>query len=339
MGTDSSTSFLFGRQIGGNPVVPFNPITYLLSPGRYRKLVLFWLLSVILIVPTGSFTRWFEWTGIPISAGGIEIYLTAYIPMLLCVPMVLWLGYLWGAIPAYLSTFMVALIGGMPLHWALIFSLANPLGLALYAVLYQVSPIRTDLRKIESLVSFVLIALVASLASSAGAFLWAYTNQVGLNEVLPVWQGWWLGGWLQAVFIVVPALYLIGPVVERKLETLRTFYLPADMARNRLSVAGMAFVVVLVGYVGAARYISVNQVMSSELAYGQQQSLGLIQNLIDGLSYPLFIVLVAMVAIFYLGYRIIMYSDRALLKANSELEEQNEKLLKTGKHRSFVGCL
>ncbi|MEW6646701.1 MAG: HAMP domain-containing sensor histidine kinase [Pseudomonadota bacterium] len=36
-----------------------------------------------------------------------------------------------------------------------------------------------------------------------------------MHDLLPIWQGWWLGGLLQNLLLVAPLLYLFSPVVSR----------------------------------------------------------------------------------------------------------------------------
>ena len=121
---------------------------------------------------------------------------------------------MWAAIPAYFASFTAALLSGMPLEWVLLFAFSNPLGLAMYAMFYKVTQLRKDLRDLPSVVGFVLISLVASLAGSTGSFIWTHTNQVGVHDAYPIWQGWWLGEWLHVLVIVLPMLIVFGPRVR-----------------------------------------------------------------------------------------------------------------------------
>lgn len=195
--------------------VPFAAAFRRMSERSHRRLLIFWLASCLLVVPSGMLTRLLEWTGIPVQIGGVDVYLTVYLPLIACIPLVVWFGYLWGAIPAYLSTFAVSLLGGMPIQWIALFAFANPIGLAVIYLGYRAFPMRADLRSLPAFVYFVLLLFVSSLAGSSGSFVWAHTNQVGLNEFYPVWQGWWLGGFLQGLVFVAPILALTGPTVER----------------------------------------------------------------------------------------------------------------------------
>ena len=310
-----------------NRFIRFSPIAMLNQGEKQRKVALLWLAMCLIIVPSGMLTRIFEWTGIGIDVAGMTIYLTLYVPMLLCVPLVMWLGYWWAAIPAYFSTFTVALLGGMPIGWIVIFSFANPIGLAIYAMFYRVTPLRCDLRGLESLVGFVMIALVASLAGSVGAFIWALTNDVGLSVAHPVWLGWWLGGWLQAVIVVGPILYWCTPAMERYLAPIKNSFLHLHNARGAMVAMIASFVTILVCYVAAGRVIGLKQMESVNWLGGETMGIDQAQNIVDSLSYPLFILLAVMIALAYLAYRAVEFWHQIMRGVNEKLTAQNEQLV------------
>lgn len=321
----------------GNQFIRFLPLKMWSKGGETRRLLIIWFCLSLLVIPMGMLTRLFEWTGVAVDLGPQTIYLTLYLPMIFCVPLVLWLGFWWAAIPAYLSTFLVALIGGMPIEWIAVFSFANPIALAMYFMFYRITPMRTDLRGAESLVSFLLISLVASLAGSIGAFIWALTNNVGLNEAHPVWLGWWLGGWLQAVLIVGPILYFIGPWVGPKLLRIKDSALHIKSAKGAMLAMVTSFLVVVVCFVGAGRIVSLKQLNNIDWAGGQSMSFAQAQNTVDSLSYPLFILLAVMLAICYLGYRAILYWYDMITTANKKLEESNKQLVRLVSEDSLSG--
>jgi diguanylate cyclase (GGDEF)-like protein len=308
-------------------IIPFSPAALFKQGGSARKLVLYWLVACIFIIPSSVITRYLEWTGIPLSIGGVDFFITVYIPMLLCVPLVFWMGYFWAAIPAYLSTFLVAYVGGMPLSWAFLFSFSNPLSLAFYYLSLSIVPIYGRDNMLISIVSFVLISLVASLAGSTGSFIWAYANQVGLNDALPVWQGWWVGGWLQAVALVLPVLYLVGPIVNHRLNKIYQSNKIRPFTSYRiLTFATIAFVAVLIGYVVTARFIGGRQLEQLKDHLSKPEHLNTIDNAINGMSYPLYILLAVMVALIYLTYKAIVYWSQASQNANRLLKQKNIEL-------------
>jgi hypothetical protein len=85
------------------------------------------------------------------------------------------LGWWWGAIPAYCATVSLALYAGMPLPWALLFGLANPLGFGDGDRL-PATAMRRDLRGVAALLFYVQQSFVAA-CSAPGALIWSYTNR------------------------------------------------------------------------------------------------------------------------------------------------------------------
>lgn len=311
----------------GNKFVSFSPFSMFTSSSKAREVIYLWLILCLVIVPSGMLTRWFELTGMEVVIGNITVNLTLYIPMIFCVLLVIWLGFWWAAIPAYLSSFFVALIGGMPIEWIFIFAFANPIGLAIFAMFYRVTPMRTDLRDVESLVGFIMISLVASLAGSIGALIWALTNDVGLNVAHPVWLGWWLGGWIQAIFLVGPLLYIFGSKAESYLSPVKDSQLDVKNSRGALLAMIIAFIIILVGFVSAGRSIAIQQVSNIDWQNGGMMNLEQAQNTVDSLSYPLFILLTVMCALGYLAYRATLFWHSTMQGVNEKLSENNKQLV------------
>lgn len=322
-----------------NQSLPFKPVDYLAQPGLARNAVLLWLVICVITIPLGTLTRFLDWTGIDLNVFGITLHLTIYIPTLICIPLVLWYGYFWSAILAYLSSFTVALVGGMPLSWALIFAFSNPLGLVMYSLFYRVSQLRTDMRDSNSIVGFVLISLLASLAGSTGSFIWTYTNQIGINQTFAVWQGWWLGEWLHSLVFVLPLLYVSSPYVQGWLQPLKNQEAVFAITRKTITVATTALLVVLVGYVLTARMFSVKQAEAAKQLTNQANISELITNAVDGMSYPLFVLIVVMLAMAFLGYQVVIYFNRVLFAANLKLSEQNVTLESLANVDGLTGLL
>jgi hypothetical protein len=103
----------------------------------------------------------------------------------------------------------------MPWPWASIFAYANPLGLAIMTVGYRAIAVRRNLRDLSSLPLYVQLSFVTRVFSSSGALIWWYTNRINRTALLPIWQGLWLGAFLQGIFLVVPAMALAWPRIER----------------------------------------------------------------------------------------------------------------------------
>ncbi len=185
------------------------------SPSEKRAIFGGWLLLLLLCVALGVATVKWGWSGMPLRMGGVTAYVTVYPPLPICLLLTLTLGWWWGAIPAYCSTLVLALYAGMPLQWALLFAFANPLGFSILAIGYRAMAVRRDLRDLTSLLYFIQLSFVASIFGSAGALLWSYTNHLAPGAQLPIWQGWWLGSFLQSVIIGGPVLAVLWPHVAR----------------------------------------------------------------------------------------------------------------------------
>lgn len=62
---------------------------------------------------------------------------------------------------------------------------------------------------------FMAICFIASVFSATGSFVWSHTSQLGSTGTFAIWQGWWLGGFLQACLINGPIMALASPAVLR----------------------------------------------------------------------------------------------------------------------------
>ncbi len=184
---------------------------------RDRALVLgAWALSTLASIGLGLLTVTQFWSGLPLHLGGpVTVYVTVYPPLLICLGWALCFGWWWGAVPAYLATLTLALYAGMPPAWALLFAFSNPLGFALMTLGYRAMPMDRTLRGLTAWLFYVQLSFVASVFSSAGALVWCYTNRIDTTGLLPIWQGWWLGGFLQKVLLLGPVLAAAGPALAR----------------------------------------------------------------------------------------------------------------------------
>lgn len=172
-----------------------------------------WFATLLISIGLGLASIEYQWSGLPVHFGGVDFSVTFYPPLILCLFWVLWLGFWWGFIPAYLATLVLALYSGMPFSWSLLFAFADPLGLAVFAIAYRAIPISYRLRSLNSILVFVLISFVSGIFGSSGSFIWTHTNQIASYELLPIWQGWWLGAFLQNLFFVAPLLWLFSPLL------------------------------------------------------------------------------------------------------------------------------
>lgn len=327
-----------------NPLVPvsFHQVLSRLSEPGPRRLFAIWLMVCFATIPSGLLTRIMEWSSLPIRVGGVEVFVTIYLPLVACVPLVLWFGYLWGAIPAYFSTLGVAWLGGMPLGWALLFSFSNPLGLAALHLGARAAPMRTSLRSLPSFVYFILLVFISAIASSIGSFIWAHTNEVGVHRFYPMWQGWWLGGLLQGLLVVAPILMIATPSIARWRKHLDIQAEPEeDRGQQTLIASSVVMIATVTAFVLIVRWFNQGALRSfiernPDIAPLEEELL----NLFAGLSLPYWVMLTFVAVTLYFGYRVgLLWSEKyreligALQTTNQDLtgktallEEQNVEL-------------
>ncbi len=212
----------FVRTLAGGGSLPFRNRALLFGVGG--------LFTVVCILSSLAMVR-LDWNGLPLAIGPLHFYVTIYPPLVLCTLALFWLGLPWAFIPAYLATLVGALGGGMDPLWALLFALADPLGLAVYALAYRAAPLRFDLRTPASFFWYVAFSAGAALAGSSGSFIWAHTRAFGPLETFALWEGWWIGALLQSLFIAAPVLALASP----RVVAWRDRWI-ADPPRSRASV-------------------------------------------------------------------------------------------------------
>ncbi|HEX7120277.1 MAG TPA: ATP-binding protein [Longimicrobiales bacterium] len=183
-------------------------------PGT-RHLVLAWIVITLLAIWLGMVQVREGWNAFPIAIGELRFFFTFYPPLILAVCLLFWLGLLWAVIPAYLATYILSIYSGMAVEWAILFALADPLSLYVYAIIYRAAPLRIDLRTFSSFFWFATVSLVGALAGSAASFIWSWARGLGVEQTFAIWQGWWIGGFLQATLINAPLLMLLTPSIER----------------------------------------------------------------------------------------------------------------------------
>lgn len=182
--------------------------------GSSNLLLPIWVLATLVIIPLGMIST------IPraqVIGGGVAFDLFLFLPLICCVPLTLWAGYAWGAVPAWVASFAMAASAEVPLDWAAMYALVSPVSLAVYALAYRSLPVRTDLRSVSSTLFFVLTSLVAAIVHSSGVFLYN-TGEVTNTVVLYAqWQAWWAGSLASLVVGVGPLLVLCsGPIARAK---------------------------------------------------------------------------------------------------------------------------
>lgn len=228
--------------------IPFSSVLKRpLGTGRAAALRWVWLAVVAGSIATSVLMVQLDWNGLPVRLGPFQFFLTIYPPLVLCTWALFWLGFPWAFLAAYAATLVGALVGGMPLVWALLFALADPLGLAVYALAYRAAPLSIRMRSWSSVFWFLATSLVGALAGSTGSFIWTHTRAMAVAETYAVWQGWWMGALLQAALINLPVLALLGP----RVAVWRRMHLPPGRRPAASQAWTMATVLVAFALVGA----------------------------------------------------------------------------------------
>ena len=194
------------------------PIRTLPSSKPTTLLMLLWLISNIMSVGVGLLSVFNAWTLIPLEIGSWHFSWLFYPPMTLCALWMMWFGFWWGAIPAYLATLTFAFYSNIPFDLAWGYALAEPMSLGVMAIAYRTLPISLSLRNWDSFILFVVLNFVGHAFGSVGALIWSY-GQGDLTNAFTTWQSWWQGGFIQTLVTLPPLLWLFTPTITRWRET------------------------------------------------------------------------------------------------------------------------
>lgn len=262
----------------------------------------------------------------PIEIGHTVVYLTIYLPLVFCTLLAIWFGYVWGAIPAFISQLVVASLSGVSPGWAVVLACSDLLGLGVLILAYQAAPFTTTLRSTGSLVFFILASFVSVLTASIGSFILTFALDLTQGEALNNWQGIWTGSFLLYVFFVAPILGLTGPTVERwKRRAGMQPERPDQLSPGKMALAFGVAVGALAGYVLLIRFYGWTSLASAEAlapeAAAALQNLSLVQWITFG-----FIGIAG-----YLGFHIAIGWNRTA----QELADVNEQLREELSHREL----
>lgn len=306
------------------------------SPKHKAIILGLWLLTLALSIGLGLASIVNEWSGIPIPFGGLDVSVTIYPPLIFCVFWVLWMGFWWGFIPAYLSTLVLALFSGMPLGWSLLFAFADPLGLAVLAVTYRAIPVSYRLHTLNSLLVFIGLSFVSGIMGSTGSFIWSYTNQIAAPDVFPVWQGWWLGAFLQNLLFVAPILYLFsGEVVKWRDRHFQVDESPAELSYLEVVSMGLIIIFGIMVYLYASIKLGGLR-LDFALARGDAEQIAYAARVFSDSTEALFWGVGAILFFFsFFGYQLFNYWTRSLRHSAQKLKAANTEL----EHLSQVDSL
>lgn len=219
-----------------------------------------WLIVGLLAMMLAYLEARLGWSGIPVRILGFEIPLTIYPPLILTLLLALWVGPTWGGVFAWLSTFVSARTGGMDPGLAALFAFATPLQLLIVWGSLSILGVPSDLRGAGSILKFLGVATIASLASSLAALL--YNSQaLVLVSGDRIWQGWVTGDILQMI-IAVPILRLAGGRVRTWID--RQFPDPprqvVSYTRSVLIVMVVVLMLIALVAIGASQTITSLQI-------------------------------------------------------------------------------
>lgn len=169
--------------------------------------------SVLIMIPE-------SWVAVQVEQANVAAFFLIYPPLVIGSLLLFWLGFEWGFIPVFLSSFVIAFSAEMPIQWSLLFAFSFILGLGIYALAYYCVPVSTNLRSIKSVAFFTVVSLVAAMASSLGSFVWSLDQGLSAIMTVKIWNGWWTGAFFQSILIVGPLLAIFTPTILRQREKL-----------------------------------------------------------------------------------------------------------------------
>jgi diguanylate cyclase (GGDEF)-like protein len=177
-----------------------------------------WLSLTLVAIAFAILEARLDWSGMPVRLGGMTVGLSVYPPLTIALVLAVWIGPLWGLVPAWLATFASALTAGVPVPTAAVFALSTPAEVFLLwgsMVALNIDPV---LSRLDDVRRFLAAGVVAASGSSLAILIWNETRRVDLVEGQRLWQGWLLGDVLQIALVAAPLLRLLGPHANAFLE-------------------------------------------------------------------------------------------------------------------------
>lgn len=214
-------------------------------------LVVLWLALIALSVvwplaDNGFIGSGFAWDNLPLHLGRYQVSMTLYLPWIVSVCLVMWLGLEWAAVPAYLATLFSRLYKHMPLDIAVVDALHNSLAMAVYFLFYCNYKGDYSLRSLPSWAWFILASLAAAMVSSIGAFISQFTGtDIGARDLMSAWLGWWPNSFGLSMLCALPIL-LFTPAVERAKQRYFARARAHPYSQRELVLAASMFALMLV---------------------------------------------------------------------------------------------
>lgn len=233
------------------------PLDYLLnkydlSSSRVMILLGLWILVITLSIGSVLWISPSEFLLLEKGQSTVNLFFLFYPPVILGTLLLFWMGFEWGFIPLFLSSFVITFSASVTYYWGLLFGIAFVLGLGIYALAYYCVPFDPALRDLKSFVFFTIISFFAAIASSLGSFVWSDFFDLNPFQTITLWKGWWTGMFLQSMFVVAPVLYLLSPTVFSFREKIFPDYPKPKVTLTWIySAIGSVAVVLLLFIIGA----------------------------------------------------------------------------------------
>lgn len=208
-------------------------------------LCVWWPLADNGLVPHGL---GFTWNRLEVNFANTREVLHFYLPWTVSVCLVMWLGFEWAAVVAYLATLFSTLYKDMPPDLAVVNALHNPLAIAVYFLFYCNYKGDYTLRSLRSWAWFAIASLSAALVSSLGSFISEFTGTalVGGGDILEAWLGWVPNAFVLALMTSAPLIFLFSPTIERLKERHYPRALAPPFSQQELLLAVSMFALTLV---------------------------------------------------------------------------------------------
>jgi hypothetical protein len=174
-----------------------------------REVVSVWLVASLVAVLSAMLEARLDWSGIPVNLGFVIVPVSIYPPLAITLLLTLWLGPVWGAVPAWIATTVSALLAGVGLPSALLFGLATPIELVIVWGAMVVLNTHPDLEGGADVGKYLVAGVIAATASSLAGLIWITARQLELLEAQRVWRGWIVGDVLQMIALI-PVLHYLG---------------------------------------------------------------------------------------------------------------------------------
>jgi PAS domain S-box-containing protein len=207
---------------------------------------IWWPLGDNGLIPQGPGFTWNRWDW---YLGHTLLVMHFYLPWTISVCLVMWLGFEWGAVVAYLATLFSTLYKDMPPQIAVGNALHNPLAMATFFLFYCNYKGDYTLRSPKSWGWFALASLAAAFVSSLGSFISEFTGTalVGGGDLLVAWLEWVPNAFLLSMLTCAPFILLLSPSIERAKQRYLGRALPANPYSPReLVLAASMFAITLV---------------------------------------------------------------------------------------------